>query len=120
MFAFDPTIKAGDIIQITVFIGVGISAYYGIKSRIQGIASTQESQTKIYDLRLAYIDAALENAKSDLKSTAAQDLHIAQQRVEIDKLWKIVDELRHWKGFVQPDGEFDRTGRRVPFVEQVK
>lgn len=117
MFSFDPTIKAGDLLQIAAFLCVGIGAYFGMKAKIAEIAATQKASSKIYDLRLSYIDAALEDAKLELKSSQTQDMHIAQQRKEIDKLWEIVNELRHWKGFVNPSGEYDRNRQIRGFHE---
>lgn len=109
MFTFDPTIKAGDILQITAFIGVGISAYYGVKAKIAEVAATQKLMSTTYDMRLNFIDATLENARLDLKNSSNQDTQIAQLRKE-------VDELKHWRGFVSPDGEYDRAGRRTPYA----
>lgn len=116
MFSFDPTFRAGDLIQIVAFLGVGIGAYYAMKAHIAKLEAGQILMSARYDLRLDYIDATLEDAKLEMKNSQAQDMHIAQQRVEIDKLWDIINELRHWKGFVNPDGEYDRQGKihRIP------
>lgn len=113
MMNFDPTFRAGDIVQIVTFLGVGISAYYGIKAKIAEIAANQELNKTTTNMRLDVIDATLEDAKMDLKNSQSQDLHIAQQRSELDRLWKLVDDLRHWRGFANPDGEYDRAGGRV-------
>lgn len=117
MFSFDPTFRAGDVIQIVAFIGVGIAAYYAMKAHIAEIAATQNLMAARYDLRLDYIDATLEDAKMELKNSQTQDMHIAQMRAEIDKQWQIIEELRHWKGFINPDGEYDRRGRIRPKVQ---
>lgn len=101
MFNFDPTVKLGDLLQITAFLGVGIAAYYGVKAKIQEVAASQVLMGTKYDMRLDYIDATLEDAKIETKNSTAQDLHIAQQRREIDTLWSIVNALRFHKE--QPD-----------------
>jgi hypothetical protein len=110
MVSFDPTFRLGDLVQITAFLGVGISAYYGIKAKLAELAAKQELNKTTTEMRLDIIDATLEDAKMDLKNSQAQDLHIAQQRSEIDRIWKLLEDLRHWKGFVNPDGEYDRRG----------
>lgn len=108
MITFDPTVKLGDIFTIGAFLGVGITAYYGIKTKIAEVAATQKHMGATYDLRLNFIDATLENARVDLKNSSTQDAMIAQQRKEIDALWGKLNELSHWKGFVNPSGEYRR------------
>lgn len=117
MFTFDTSIRMGDVIQIVAFLIVGIGAFYGVKAKLAEVVQNQVHMSKIYDLRLSYIDATLEDAKNELKTSQSQDNQIAQHRIEIDKLWKIIDELRHWKGFVNPSGEYRRDATPPQLID---
>ena len=109
MLTFDPTIRAGDISQIVVFIGVGIGAYYRVRAQIALVAAEQARTHALHEMRLAYIDATLENSRMDLRNAGVQDMQIAQLRKELD-------ELKHWKGFVSPDGEYRRDSTPVKVI----
>ena len=108
---FDPTFRAGDILTLLMLAGGGASAYYGIKAKIAEVAANQKLNKVATDMRLDVIDATLEDAKMDLKNSQAQDMHIAQQRSELNKIWDLLNDLRHWKGFVNPDGEYSRNSQ---------
>lgn len=107
---FNNEIRLGDVLLVLAFMGSIIGAYYALRAKIVETNSNVTLLKETHGLRLDYIDAALEDAKVELKSSATQDMQISQLRRELD-------ELKHWKGFVAPDGEYDRSGTRKPFTK---
>ena len=97
MFNFDPTIKLGDVLTIASFLGVGISAFYNIRGRLD-----------MHNLRLTTMETSV---KSVLETLGI----VATQKVEIDHIKDDVRELRHGKGFVTEalNGEYTSRGKRV-------
>jgi ABC-type uncharacterized transport system YnjBCD ATPase subunit len=90
-FAFDATIKLGDMLTIASFLGVGISAYISIRERLNtGQLVMQGMQKKIV------------NIQETLKLTATTLTLVATQRVEIEHLKQDIIELKHGHGFVLP------------------
>lgn len=107
---FNNEIRLGDVLLVLAFMASIIGAYYALRAKIVETNANVTLLKETHGLRLDYIDAALEDAKVELKSSATQDMHITQLRRELD-------ELKHWKGFVTPDGEYDRSGTRKPFTK---
>lgn len=91
MFAFDPTIKLGDILTIASFLGIGISAYYNIKGRLD-----------VGSLKMSNLAVEVEAIKETLKVTSSTLTVVATQKVEIDYMKQDIFELKHGHGFVLP------------------
>lgn len=86
-FAFDATLRLGDVITIAAFLGIGISAYYNIKGRLDIGSITMENLA-------AKIDMLEETIK--LNSSTLQ--LVAIQKVEIDHIKQDIYELKHGEG----------------------
>lgn len=84
MLNFDPTIKLGDLLTIASFLGVGLTAFYNIKSQL-GILSVEVNALK----------------KAEEYNSATLRL-VAIQKVEIDHIKQDLHELKHGEGFVFP------------------
>ena len=82
MFNFDPTIKLGDVLQIASFVGLGIAAYYNVRSKLD-----------IHSFKLSTIEKTME-------SNAATLTLVATQKVEIEHMKKTIDEMKHGVGFI--------------------
>lgn len=105
MIQFDPTLRLGDVGLLIGYIAGGFVAYYKLKEKITASHFKHEAANE----RLDRIEAQIEDAKHDLKNSQAQDLHLAQHRSEINRIWDLLEDLRHWRGFVNPDGEYMRN-----------
>jgi hypothetical protein len=84
MFNFDPTIKLGDLLTIASFLGLGVAAYYNLKS----------------ELKILAIEVMALKKSEEFNSTTLR--LVATQKVEIDHIKQDINELKHGEGFVFP------------------
>lgn len=91
MFNFDPTVKLGDILTIASFLGIGIAAYYNIKSRLD-----------VGQLIMTTLQKEVEDIKETLKLNATTLTLVATQKIEIQHMQQDINELKHGHGFVLP------------------
>lgn len=90
-FAFDPTLKLGDVLTIATFLGVGISAYYNIKGRLD-----------VGSVKMTNLDTEIKSIKETLKVQSNTLTIVATQKVEIEHIKQDIFELKHGEGFVLP------------------
>lgn len=90
-FNFDPTIKLGDILTVASFLGIGISAYYNIKGKLD-----------VGQLIMSTLDTEVKDIKETLKLNASTLTLVATQKVEIEHIKQDIYELKHGEGFVLP------------------
>lgn len=88
---FDATIKLGDLLTVASFLGIGITAFYNIKERLNtGQFVMETMQKEIADI------------KETLKLNASTLTLVATQKVELDNIKQDIFELKHGHGFVLP------------------
>lgn len=130
MITFDPSIRLGDLLGVITIVVVTIGAYYRMSNKIDLQGAVQKAAIKnlsdLHELRLDHIDAALEDAKVETGTSKLQEMQLIQLRKEVDQLWERfkeifdkIEELRHWKGFANPSGEYRRDGT-PPVLEEDK
>lgn len=90
-FAFDATIKLGDVLTIASFLGIGITAFYNIRERLNTGQFVMESMQK-----------EIAGIQETLKATASTLTIVATQKVELEHIKQDVQELKHGHGFVLP------------------
>jgi hypothetical protein len=99
---FSSEVRVGDLLVVAGFVGTGIAFFSNLKNRIN-----------VVDLKMTYIEAQLEDLQMATKNNNLIEERLIQKGNLIEALTKRVDELAHWKGFISPDGEWARYGRRM-------
>jgi len=84
MFNFDPTVKLGDLLTIGSFLGIGLTAFYNIKSRLEILTVEVNALKKAEEYNSATIRL------------------VAIQKVEIDHIKQTIHEMKHGEGFIFP------------------
>lgn len=79
---FDWTVKLGDVLTIISFLGIGIAAYFDIRSKLS-----------VHSLRLTTIEDTLKNTQGTVTQLAVQDTRLNNMESDIR-------DLRHGKGFI--------------------
>lgn len=89
MFAFDFTIKFGDILTIFSFFGIVTMTYINIKTSLTNMTG----QLNLHGLRLSNIEGQIANTTSLVTNMA-----VTSNR--LDHIEQDIHDLRHGKGFV--------------------
>jgi prefoldin subunit 5 len=87
----DWTVNVGNLLQIAVVVGGGMWVFQSLRADVRIVKSEIDNLTKRQD----QLGEAFKQLGDILRQVAVQDQRIGQ-------LDKIVDELRHGQGFVNP------------------
>ena len=89
----DPSIRVGDLLTFLGFTVVGLGFVWSMRGEIKLLArDVQAHGTKI------------EKLEAVITQLAVQD----QRMTDLDRR---IEELRHWRGFINGSGEYDRHGK---------
>jgi prefoldin subunit 5 len=87
----DWTVNVGNLLQIAVVVGGGMWVFQSLRADVRIVKTEIDNLTKRQD----QLGEAFKQLGDILRQVAVQDQRIAQ-------LDKVVDELRHGQGFVNP------------------
>lgn len=87
----DWTISVGNLLQIAVFLVVGIGAFFALRTDIKIL----HNQVRIINDRQDDLATTTTNISNTLTTVAVQGERINQMS-------KTIDEMRHGQGFVNP------------------
>ena len=87
----DWTVNVGNLLQIAVVVGGGMWVFQSLRADVRIVKTEIDNLTKRQD----QLGEAFKQLGDILRQVAVQDQRIVQ-------LDKIVDELRHGQGFVNP------------------
>jgi hypothetical protein len=91
--SIDPTIRWTDILTLIVFTVGGLAFLWTMRG----------------ELKLLAHDVKAQGAKIDKLEVVITQLAVQDQRMtDLDRR---IEELRHWRGFIKPNGEYDRHGK---------
>ncbi len=81
---FNMEISIGNMISVVAFVGVGVTAYFNFKSELK-------TQLSVHQLRLDWIDAAIEDAARELKATAVTNWRLASLEEQVKAMREQLD-----------------------------
>jgi len=95
MITVDPSVRIGDILTLLFFFIGGLGFAWSMRG----------------DLRMLARDMELQSKKIEKLETVITAQAVQTQR--LDDLSRRIEELRHWRGFIDPDvdGLYDRHGK---------
>ena len=100
----DPSIRIGDILTLLFFLLGGLGFAWSMRGDLKMLARDMQMQSK----KIEKLDNKIENLETIITTQAVQT-----QRM--DDLSRRIEELRHWRGFINPDpnvdGLYDRYGK---------
>jgi hypothetical protein len=101
----DPTIRVTDLVTTGALIMGGLAFLWSMKNEIRMLSR----DVRLHSVKLDKLEAVI-------KDLAVQEQRMVEQDRRITDQGRQIEELRHWRGFVNPDGEYDRQGRVRPTV----
>lgn len=87
---FDPTIKLGDLLTLAGFLGVGLTAFYNIKTTL-----------KLFGFRLDVVDASIEDLQRDFSSGKIHEHRITRLEKDAERCAEQIHELQRGQGYVR-------------------
>jgi hypothetical protein len=91
--ALDPTIRVTDLVTAFIFLTGGIWFIWSMRNEVRMLAR----DVRVHSMKLDKLEAVITS--------------LAVQNQRLNDLDKRIEELRHWRGFVNPNGEYDRYGK---------
>ncbi len=90
--AIDPSVRVGDILTLLLFTVGGLGFVWSMRGDIRMLARDVKAHgEKIENLQIVITTQAVQTQR-------------------MDDLDRRLEELRHWRGFINPNGEYDRHG----------
>lgn len=90
---FDASVRISDVITLLVLSIGGLAFLWSLRGDMKMLARDVMAQGN-----------KIEKLEAVITSLAVQD----QRMTDLDRR---IEELRHWRGFVNPNGEYDRQGK---------
>jgi hypothetical protein len=91
--SIDPSIRVGDILTLALLTVGGLGFLWSMRG----------------DLKLLAREVQAHGVKIDKLEVVITQLAVQDQRMtDLDRR---IEELRHWRGFIKPNGEYDRHGK---------
>ena len=89
----DTSIRASDFITLLGFTVVGLGFVWSMRGDLKMLARDVQAH-----------GAKIEKLEAVITQLAVQD----QRIIDLDRR---IEELRHWRGFINANGEYDRHGK---------
>lgn len=94
----DPTVSVGNLLQILVIIGGGISVFFALRADVRVMRHDMNNLKE----RQEALGEAFNQLGSILSKVAVQDERLIEQGRRLERIEGTIDELRHGKGFINP------------------
>lgn len=91
--SIDPSIRVGDILTLVVLTVGGLGFFWNMRGDLKMLAG----QVQAHGVKIDKLEVVI-------TQLAVQD----QRMTDLDRR---IEELRHWRGFIKPNGEYDRHGK---------
>lgn len=91
-----------------MLIGGGFYAFFNLKTDVRIIRHDQKNA----ELRIEVMSESMQMLTTILTKVAVQDERFNSVTSRIDGMEEDIREMKHWKGFISPNGEWGSSSKK--------